>query len=427
MKSFVCLLLIVFFSGYFAFSQDLDYAKQVVSKLASSDMKGRGYVENGEKIASDYIAAEFEKMGLKPVGTSYFQPFKLSVNTFPNSMVCIFNKDTLKAGIDYLVEACSPKIEGTFKVVILTRAEIAKQETLMAKLDKAKNSILYIDNREKEETDKGIKKKVDNLIEAIKYDPQVKVKAVIVQSNEKLTWDASTTVNSKPILSINKEMDPQNLKSISLNIVNEFKEKYETRNVIGFIEGNEKPDSFIVVTAHYDHLGLMGKDVCFFGANDNASGVAYILNLAKYYSVNKPKYSMVFIALAAEELGILGAKEYAENPTINLKKIKFLINFDLAGTGDEGIRVVNGSVYKNKFDLLTKLNTENNLLPKIDIRGEACISDHCMFYMKGVPCFYIYTQGGIKAYHDIYDKYETLPFTEFTDYVSLMIKFFDAL
>ena len=114
------------------------------------------------------------------------------------------------------------------------------------------------------------------------------------------------------------------------------------------------------------------------------------------------------------------------SPPVKLKKIKFLANFDLAGTGDEGIRVVNGSVYKNKFDLLTRINDENKLLPKIDIRGEACISDHCPFYQQGVPCFFIYTQGGIKAYHDIYDRYEILPFTEFKDYCDLMIKFFDT-
>ena len=103
------------------------------------------------------------------------------------------------------------------------------------------------------------------------------------------------------------------------------------------------------------------------------------------------------------------------------------MNFDLAGTGEEGIRIVNGSVYKDKFDLITKINQQQELLPRIDIRGAACNSDHCYFYQKGVPCFYIYTQGGIKAYHDLADKYETLPLTEFVDYKKLMIRFFDAI
>ena len=171
----------------------------------------------------------------------------------------------------------------------------------------------------------------------------------------------------------------------------------------------------------------MGKDTYFPGANDNASGVAMILNLAKHYSTHQPKYTTIFIALSGEELGILGAKAFTDHPLIDLAKIKFLVNFDLAGTGEEGIRIVNGSIFKEKFDLISKINQQQNLLPKIDIRGAACNSDHCFFYQNGVPCFYIYTQGGIRAYHDIYDKYETLPLTEFVDYCKLMILFFDSI
>ena len=100
-----------------------------------------------------------------------------------------------------------------------------------------------------------------------------------------------------------------------------------------------------------------------------------------------------------------------------------MINFDLAGTGDDGIKVVNGKVYQDKFNLLTQLNDKNQLLPAIEIRGEACISDHCMFYRKGVPSFYIYTLGGISAYHDIYDIPSTLPLTEFEDYFKLITLF----
>ncbi|MEN8203855.1 MAG: M20/M25/M40 family metallo-hydrolase, partial [Bacteroidota bacterium] len=165
----------------------------------------------------------------------------------------------------------------------------------------------------------------------------------------------------------------------------------------------------------------------FPGANDNASGIAMILNLAKHFSENPPAYSMVFMALGAEEIGLLGAKAFTEDPTFDLDRIKFLVNFDLAGTGDEGIKVVNATVHQREFDLLSVLNTEKDLLPAVSSRGPACNSDHCMFHQKGVPSFYIYTLGGIQAYHDIYDRYETLPLTEFVDYCTLMISFFDHL
>jgi aminopeptidase YwaD len=76
---------------------------------------------------------------------------------------------------------------------------------------------------------------------------------------------------------------------------------------------------------------------------------------------------------------------------------------------------------------MTSINDRNQLLPKVASRGAACNSDHCMFHQKGVPCFYIYTLGGIQAYHDIYDRCETLPLTEFSDYCRLMILFFDSI
>ena len=124
---------------------------------------------------------------------------------------------------------------------------------------------------------------------------------------------------------------------------------------------------------------------------------------------------------------MLGSMYFTEHPLFDLERIKFLVNFDLAGTGEEGIRIVNGSIYRKECDIIKRLNDEYQLLPKVDIRGAACNSDHCMFYEKGVPCFFIYTQGGIKAYHDIYDRYETLPLTEFVDYMQLMTLFFEEI
>jgi Zn-dependent M28 family amino/carboxypeptidase len=133
------------------------------------------------------------------------------------------------------------------------------------------------------------------------------------------------------------------------------------------------------------------------------------------------------MAMGGEELGLLGAKHFVENPLFKLETIKFLLNFDISGTGDDGIQVVNGSVYQNQFDRLTKINQEQDLLFQVKIRGQACNSDHCMFDAKNVPCFYIYTLGGIQAYHDVYDKAETLPLTEFEDYFKLMVAFINSL
>jgi aminopeptidase YwaD len=132
---------------------------------------------------------------------------------------------------------------------------------------------------------------------------------------------------------------------------------------------------------------------------------------------------MVFICFGSEEIGLVGSKYYTENPLVPLEKIKFLINLDILGTGDDGIQVVNGKVHKKDFETLVKLNKSKNLLKEVKIRGEACNSDHCFFSEKGVPSFFIYTLGGISHYHNVYDKPETLPLTEYEDLFILLKDF----
>ncbi len=90
--------------------------------------------------------------------------------------------------------------------------------------------------------------------------------------------------------------------------------------MIATIKGTAIPDSFLVFSAHYDHLGQMGKDIYFPGANDNASGTSMLLNLAKYYSQNRPKYSVLFIAFGGEEAGLIGSEYYVKNPLVPLSK-----------------------------------------------------------------------------------------------------------
>jgi aminopeptidase YwaD len=410
------------------FSQDLNYAKSVIQKLSSPEFKGRGYVENGDKLSADFISSEFQNLGLVSVTKkSYFQKFKISVNTFPNRVSVKIDGNDLTVGTDYLIESTSPSISGKYQIVKTTRSQIDTDAKLVALASKAENSFLFIDSRDKKNEKSDVTKKIDEYINFLKYSPQVKIYGIIIYTTDKLTWDISTEQSIRPIITLKKDLDLNSVNSIEIVVDAKLIQNYETQNIVGSIKGSSNSDSMIVVLAHYDHLGKLGKETYFPGANDNASGVAMILNLAKYYSVNKPKYTMFFVALSAEELGLVGAKEFTDNPPIDLKKIKFLINFDLAGTGDEGIKVVNGSVFKDKFDLLSNINKEQGLLPKVDSRGAACNSDHCLFYQKGVPCFYIYTLGGIQAYHDILDKYETLPLTEFVDYCKLMIDFFNRI
>jgi hypothetical protein len=407
-------------------AQSLDYAREAVNILASDSLKGRGYVENGDKLAADFIRNEFEKFGLKSFNNSYYQEFETSVNTFPNPQSVVVNGKELEAGKDYLLDPGSPSIKGTFDVITVTADEILDNAKFVNKLRVSSGQLIAVRPFDKSNFSKEQNEQLNGVINFLKYHPQNPSKGTIILTNEKLTWAGSVRQHPKPTVIIHSDSLDGSLKSLKLDIKSSFVEKYATQNVIGYVEGKNS-DSTIVFIAHYDHLGMLGPDATFNGANDNASGTAMLLSLAKNYSENKPNYNTLFIAFGAEELGLIGSKYFTENPLFPLSEIKFLMNFDLAGTGDEGIQVVNGSVYIDKFDELVQINDELDLLPNVKIRGSACNSDHCMFDQQDVPGFYIYTLGGIQAYHDVYDRPETLPLTEFEDYFKLIIEFIDQL
>ena len=96
---------------------------------------------------------------------------------------------------------------------------------------------------------------------------------------------------------------------------------------------------------------------------------------------------------------------------------------DILGTGEEGITAVNATVYPKEFAMLKKINDENHYLVKIASRGKAANSDHYWFTEKGVPAFFIYTMGGIKAYHDVFDISRTLPMNEYSHLFKLLVEF----
>ena len=180
------------------------------------------------------------------------------------------------------------------------------------------------------------------------------------------------------------------------------------------MEGLEAPDSFIIFCGHYDHLGKMGE-ATFYGANDNASGIAMLLDMASYFTKNPQKYSIAFIAFGGEEAGLVGSYNYVQSPEIPLSKTRFVFNMDLMGSGDNGATIVNGSVFKGAFEALSAINEKNDYLPRIKVRGKAANSDHYFFTEAGVPSFFIYLMGEYTHYHIPADNAENLHLGEYYD------------
>lgn len=373
MKRFV-LIFILFFSLN-CFAQDSTYTRKIINILTSKNFWGRGYTKNGMSKAADYLSAEYKKLGLTTFNGHYKQHFNFPVNTFPGKMMVELNGKKLIPGKDFIVNNESKGLK--------TNANLEK-------------------------------------IDSLNFQGSPNLQVVL---KDKLTWSVATEVADYAIIQVNRKNFTETPKNISVEIENKFVADFDASNVCGYVKGTKHPDSILIITAHYDHLGGMGSETYFPGANDNAAGVATLLSLAKYYATHPQTYSIGFICFAGEEAGLLGSKYFTENPLITLNRIKFLINLDLVGTGESGMTVVNASVYPKAFAMLNKINNEYKYISKINSRGKAANSDHYFFTEKGVPAFFIYTQGGPSAYHDVFDKPETLPLTEYNDLFKLIIGF----
>ncbi|MBC8487582.1 MAG: M28 family peptidase [Bacteroidetes bacterium] len=409
----IILLSITLFIFFKTFSQDKEYAISVVDSLTSQDFHGRGYVNNGDKIAAQFVKGEFKKFGLKSFGDNYLQQFTIPINTFADTLLVSVNNNRLIPGKDYVLFSSSPSVFGTFELIwcLLDSTGVPQLQSNYVMTD-ILDKVMVIDMNQKD----------------FKKESNFKAKGIIFLRDEKVWWHVSNgkIVNDYFQLQIVKDKIPENSKTITLQARNKYFDTYQTQNVVAYVEGKTYPDSFFVFTAHYDHLGQMGAETFFPGANDNASGTSMLLDLARHYSLpeNQPDFSIAFIAFGAEEVGLLGSGYFTANPLFPLENIKFLINLDMVGSGSEGIKIVNGTVFKKQFNKLVRINSENEYLLKVSERGEAANSDHYPFFQKGVPCFFIYTLGKeCKEYHNIYDTPKNVPFTEYEDLFRLLTDF----
>ena len=352
-------------------AQDTIYARKIINELCGAKYKGRGYVGAGDKKAANFIQKQFKQIGLKKVEGSYVQKFQFPINTFPKTVEVKYNGKLLSAGIDYVINAGCKTIQATY-FGNLTTAQSLNDSSYYDKYGYKQGSII-IDTFTK-------KYMPEAFVTNQKIMGDFKKEIIIKLTNDKLTWTADYQVDNNCIITLKSSVFDRNKPgNFEISIKNKFFDRYTSQNILGMLEGTEKKDSFVFLTAHYDHLGMMGKTAMFPGANDNASGIAMMINLAKYFKANPPRYSIIFIAFGAEEVGLIGSKYYVEQPIVPLAKIEFLINIDLMGNGADGVMAVNGSLFKSQFDVLSKINSQNNYLPSVKLRGKAANSDHYWF------------------------------------------------
>lgn len=371
------------------YGQNRLYAQKWVDTLSSSTFSGRGYVADGQQLAAEAIAREFNRLGLESIGTDYRQWFSLEVNTFPDTVGLRLNGRLLTPGIHYLVHPQSRAGSGQ-------KARPGKEVEVHAQSQAAPR---------------------------LAAGP---TKPVLIETTSNpLIWAVGRDVQPQLRFLVQDSVLPVKLKRVDYIVNSQFKEQRQA-NVVGLLRGSSRPDSFVVICAHYDHLGQMGTQTTFPGAHDNASGTAMLLDLARHFSQpqNRPAYSLLFIAFGAEEAGLVGSSYFVEeDPLVPLSSIRFVINLDLMGGGSEGITVVNATGHREAYQYLVDRNASTYQLAKVVARENTRNSDHYPFSRRKVPAFFIYTLGDVTAYHNVFDVAEALPFSHYEAIFGLIADF----
>lgn len=415
------LILMILFANLLN-AQSYKYAHYCLDSLSSKDFAGRGYQDGGDKKAANFIEKELIKSGVKALKNStYQQQFNLKINNIENAKLKLYSKDSsyLKLGEEFLVFGSSPSIELEIKKEKPILIELNSSKSF-GKMEKYKGKILLFNLKTSD---------IGNVTGFLRFlhEENITPKLAIVQNCGKMQYPLGYRIYKFPILELRDEVIRKKIDYLELSIKAKWEENYTTQNVWGFVEGTKYKDSLYVFTAHYDHLGKIGEDCYFPGANDNASGVSVLLDLAKYYAQNPSPYSIVFIFTSGEEMGLLGSKYAAENPLIDLSKVKFLFNMDMCGTGSGGISLINGEKEKKASLQMQSINNDKRYFKEIRIGGESCNSDHCPFVQKGVPAFFIFTFGcEYNEYHTIYDNGKDLSFTKHLDLCNILKDFINT-
>ncbi|PWH85228.1 M28 family metallopeptidase [Brumimicrobium oceani] len=412
--------------SFLTFGQ-VEKARRVTEVLCSDSLYGRGYVNNGVNKAANFLQDEFRNAGLQPFlkNDSYLQPFSLDVNTFPGVIEVKAGNEILTPGIDYLVDPSSGSFDGELNLVELDTSVLSQTQLLAPfaeQVRRGEKNGFYIDLT-------GMSPK-RSYYAVHQFNSLTELAAVVYSTDQKFTWSVGRTQMKNPVLHI-KSGKIEAKTEFKVKIEAEFIKNFESKNVVGYLPAKKKSKKAetIVFTAHYDHLGGMGTSpkTYFPGANDNASGTAMLVSMADYFIENPSKYNIVFIAFAGEEAGLVGSKYFVENKSMDFSKIKFLLNLDIMGSGEEGITAVNGRIHEKEFAKFKAINDEKNYLSQVKSRGETANSDHYHFHLNGVPSFFIYTMGPNKNYHDVHDTYEELSFSAYDNIVKLLVEFVEKL
>ena len=411
--------------------------------LAADELRGRDTGSPELEIAARYLAEQFRRYGLDtvPGASGYFQPVKLVSAQPPAEATLAYGAETFQIGSDLLVlSGDSVAIDAPVVYANYGTAEDLEAVEVKGKIVVTRaggegvtnpQSFFYMTN---EKQDRVADLGGTALVELYRSNQIPWTLLVQYLNAERLTLDADrdTASQNLPVLWLN---DPQGQRltlfqegetpEATLSIARKEEAMVPAKNVVAMVEGTDPQlkGEYVVLSAHYDHIGVAAspdpRDSIFNGARDNALGTTALLSAAEHLAVHPPKRSVLFVALTAEEKGLLGSAWYVAHPLVPLRQTVFNLNTDGAGYNDTTKVTAIG---------LERTTAEQSIMEASQAFGLEAIqdpvpeqnlydrSDNVSFAQKGIPAVNFapgitaFDAEVMKNYHQVSDEVETLNF-----------------
>lgn len=425
--------------------------KERLTYFASDEMKGRDTGSEEQKIAAQYLADLYKKWGLAaPVNGSYLQEvdlvsasfgevsLKIGKHNLVNNEDFVFvgdgdmkkkvNSDLVFLGL--VSEENLAKVDVKDKLVGIWAVGVRSNDLVKQVMDAGAAGIVIVSmegqanfdriaNRYKSMSGKG----------RIGFDKPVEQKPVFMVSSDKM---AEIFGASAEELKEAAKSNPESIKSQKATYqIEKSIEKVESSNVMAYLEGTDLKDELVVISSHYDHVGVSSTGEVFNGADDDGSGTISVTEIAEAFALaakdgHKPRRSILFLNVTGEEKGLLGSEYYSEHPIFPLENTIVDINIDMVGRIDyeyqdaenkDFIYVIGSEMLSTDLKKILEYNniTYSDLI--LDYRYDAeddpnrfyYRSDHYNFAKHGIPVAFFFN-GVHDDYHQVTDTVDKIEF-----------------
>jgi hypothetical protein len=429
--------------------------------LASDELEGRNTGDKGQKMAAEYLVEFYKGLGLAgPVDGSYLQKFNLVSVSYPEinltvgKQKLVNNEDFVFLGDGDLKKAAKAELiflglaseENMKKVDVKGKlvglwAIGARSQTVIQDIMKAGAAGIVIVTMEGQANFDRIANRYKSLSGSgrLGFEEPTKQEPVFLVSSDKMAALFDTPVETLKEAAKN---NPESIKAQKASyLIKKQNKLVPTENVMAYLEGTDKKEEVLVISSHYDHVGINSKGEINNGADDDGSGTVSVMEIAEAFAIaakegKKPRRSVLFLNVTGEEKGLLGSEYYADHPIFPLENTVNNINIDMVGRIDyeyqnaenkDYVYVIGSEMLSSHLKVINEYNniTYTNLI--LDYRYDAADdpnrfyyrSDHYNFAKHNIPVIFFFN-GVHDDYHQPTDTVDKIEFPLMTKRAKLI-------